>query len=102
MSVPLFVIPIVFGVMFAVLLFGETGVLPIGIGLAVGLAGSAAWSYSPPPDHNGGWGSPPARWQQWGWTSDPATEYEEPTAEDVMAPALSGLMMATPKDGDDE
>jgi hypothetical protein len=97
-------IPFIYGVIFAVYLFGGAGVISIGVGIAVGLVGAAAWYYSPLPDHNGGFGMPPAKWQQWGWTSEPRGEYEDADSEDVMQPAL-GLLpvnMADRKGGDAE
>lgn len=72
-------------------------------GFIGGILGLALWVYSPLPSTNGGWGAPPARMQKWGWTNEPAHEYEEPTAEDRMAIPPSGFMFAerSPEDDDD-
>jgi len=37
---------------------------------AGGGVGVIVWIISPLPQHNGGFGLPPARLQKWGWTSE--------------------------------
>jgi hypothetical protein len=70
--------------------------------IITGAVAVVLYLYSPLPSHNGGWGAPPARWQKWGFTSEPARQYEQPSTDDMMRPALSGINFASPKDTDDD
>lgn len=59
------------------------------VAILFGFLGGLIHWYSPIPNHNGGFGMPPAKLQKWGFTSEPMyDDYEEPTTADVMAPAV--------------
>jgi len=70
-----------------------------------GAVASLTYWVSPLPSHNGGWGMPPAKKQQWGFTSEPQAGQSEPDTEEILAwrPSWSGIYWAANQpDGDDD
>jgi len=57
------------------------------------IAGYLAYTYSPIPTHNGGFGMPPAKPQKWGFTWESQEGYRDPKPEDY-GPILNGFSIA--------
>lgn len=93
----------IFGVVGGIATYGLTDsfVLAVVVALMAGFGGLLVYVYSPAPSTNGGMLAPPARKQKWGFTTEPAAEYEEPQPEDYMSAKLAGVNWAE-KDSDGE
>jgi hypothetical protein len=77
---------------------------PVTAAIAVGAGVGAVigHTYSPLPAHNGGWGMPPARLQQWGFTAKPLyDDYEDVETREVISAAVPfGFSFRSREDGD--
>lgn len=108
MSVFMPVYGVVFGAVVLGTLASSIGLPPVAVwsaGAIGGAGGLVAWVYSPLPNSNGGFGAPPARWQQWGFTSEPKPGQPDPDPGEALSwrPGLLGIYWASNQpDGEGE
>jgi len=76
--------------------------LAVVTGVMIAALTGLIWWFSPLPHHNGGWGMPPAKLQQWGLTTEPREGYADPTTAEVMSTGMPwGFMFARREDGNE-